>query len=393
MLVDKLNQMLEAREDEIIALRRHFHQYPELSYFEKETSQTILNFYKDKDCEVFSNVGGYGIKVVIDSKKEGKTIALRADFDALPIFEETDLEFKSVYDGVMHACGHDGHTAYLMVLADCLIALKDELVGKVIIIHQPAEEVPPGGAIAMINDGVLDGVDHVFGIHVLSHKPKHHIYYHSGPTQSARSQFSIVVKGLGGHGASPDQANDAILISSHLVTALQSIVSRRLNPFDFGVLTIGSMDGLGQSNVIKEKVVLEGDVRYLDPKVNELIKSEMINICKGFEIAFRCEIECDYISDYPVLVNDQRLTEMLVESLKETTIKNLISVEDGGIWSASEDFAYYSQRVASSFFYVGAQKGDEVIPHHNPKFDIDESSLLMCAQAMGTYLLHVLFSQ
>src|SRR3954463_8299528 len=178
---NQLMELLESRKDEIIEIRRYLHENPELSFKEEKTAQYIIDFYMDKDVEIQTNVGnGYGIIVTIKGGKPGKTIGLRADFDALPIFEETDVPFKSKNPGVMHACGHDGHTAYLLVLADCLIQLKDEIPGTIKIIHQPAEEVPPGGAIGIIESGLLDDLDHIFGIHLLPMDPAGVVGYHAG---------------------------------------------------------------------------------------------------------------------------------------------------------------------------------------------------------------------
>ena len=199
--------------------------------------------------------------VTIDTKTS-KTIALRADFDALPIEEENTFEYRSK-SRVMHSCAHDGHTAYLMVLAQTLIEMKDKLVGKIVIIHQPAEETPPGGSIQMIKDGVLEGVDNVFGLHLMSQMDFGKIFYHQGETQQARAKFDIKIQGVGGHGSSPHEANDAIVCASYMVTALQTIISRRLNPFMSGVVTIGSFTGEGSFNIIKDSVTLTGDVRTM----------------------------------------------------------------------------------------------------------------------------------
>lgn len=262
-MVNQLVQKLREKEDKMIEIRRYLHQHPELSFKEEATPKYIEEFYEGKDCTVETNVGPKGLKVTIDSGKPGKTLAIRADFDALPIQEDTGLSFSSKNEGVMHACGHDAHTAYMLILADTLIELKDQFTGKVIDIHQPAEEVPPGGAQAMIKDGVLDGVDHVLGVHVMSHMPAGKVLYGSGNVQTGRDIFKLKITGSGGHGSSPHTANDSIVAGAYFVNSVQTVVSRRLNPFETGVVTIGSFDGKGQFNVIKESVELEGDVRAL----------------------------------------------------------------------------------------------------------------------------------
>src|SRR5699024_4738618 len=195
----------------MVDIRRKIHQNAELSFREVETARFVEDFYKDKDVEITSNMGGNGLRVVIDTGKPGKTIALRADFDALPIQEETGLPFASKNPGVMHACGHDAHTGYLMVLADILLEKKEKLRGKIVIIHQHAEETPPGGAKSMIEAGVLDGVDNVFGIHVMSNIDYGVVHYHKGNIQAGRSRFAIKFQGKGGHGSMPHLANDTIV--------------------------------------------------------------------------------------------------------------------------------------------------------------------------------------
>lgn len=388
---DKLFNLIESKYNEMLENRRWLHQHPELSFEEKETSQYIYDHYKGKDVDIERSKEGYGIKVTIDSGKPGKTIALRADFDALPVEEETGLEFASKNPGVMHACGHDAHTAYLLSLADSLIEMKDDLNGKIVIIHQPAEEMPPGGAIKMIEEGVLEGVDNVFGCHVMSAMDFGKVYYHVGPTQQARSKFEIKVQGKGGHGSSPHEANDAILIASQLVVSLQSIKSRRMNPFDAGSITIGSFDGKGQFNIIKDSVKLEGDVRCMSDETSDLIESEIKNICKGMETSYSCTIEVNYKKDYPVLENDEDMTMLAKDAITDAQIEEVEAVEDCGPLNPSEDFSYYTKERPSCFFYVGGKPVDkESYPHHHPKFDIEEKSMLIAAKSMGAIVLKYL---
>ena len=240
MFVDELMKMLEERKDEMIAIRRHLHENAEPSFQEVETAKYIAAFYEGKDVKIDKEIGGkHGIVVTIKGGKPGKTIGLRADFDALPLKEETGLPFASKNEGAMHACGHDGHTAYLMVLADCLIKLKDQLSGTVKIIHQNAEEMAPGGAKDIVASGVLNDLDYVFGIHFLPNGPAGTVGWHKGYTFTGRSYMKLKIKGMGGHGSSPHLANDAIVAGAYFVTEAQTVISRRLNPFDVGVITIG----------------------------------------------------------------------------------------------------------------------------------------------------------
>ncbi|MDT3893605.1 amidohydrolase, partial [Staphylococcus arlettae] len=276
-----------------------------------------------KDCTVETNVGPKGLKVTIDSGKPGKTLAIRADFDALPIQEDTGLSFSSKNEGVMHACGHDAHTAYMLILADTLIELKDQFTGKVIVIHQPAEEVPPGGAQAMIKDGVLDGVDHVLGVHVMSHMPAGKVLYGSGNVQTGRDIFKLKITGSGGHGSSPHTANDSIVAGAYFVNSVQTVVSRRLNPFETGVVTIGSFDGKGQFNVIKESVELEGDVRALTDDTKHTIQKEVKRLVHGLEETFGVTCELEYTDDYPALYNDPDFTDYVVTTLQNAELPDI----------------------------------------------------------------------
>jgi amidohydrolase len=378
--------MLEVRKEEIIEIRRYLHEHPELSFEEESTSKYIEEFYKGKDVKVETNVGGgYGIIVTITGGKPGKTIGLRADFDALPIFEETDVPFKSKNPGVMHACGHDGHTAYLLVLADCLIQLKDEIPGTIKIIHQPAEEVPPGGAIGIIESGLLDDLDHIFGIHLLPLGPSGVVGYNSGYVFPGRAYFKLKIQGVGGHGSSPHLANDAIVAGSYFVTAIQTIVSRRLNPFDMGVITIGSFNGNGTFNVIKDSVEIEGDVRAMTEETRKLIEQEIHRIAKGIEVEFDVTCELTYTPDYPPLYNDPEVTEMVATCLRNAKDKDITDIKEFPKMAPSEDFAHYAKKFPACFFYICCTPKGVEKPYfnHHPKFDIDEDALLVAAKAVG----------
>ena len=392
-MIQKLMNMLESRKDEIIEIRRYLHQYPELSFQEEKNARYIADFYKGKDVEIATNVGnGYGIVVTIKGDKPGKTIGLRADFDALPIQEETDLPFKSKNDGIMHACGHDGHTAYLLVLADCLIQLKSEIHGTIKIIHQHAEETPPGGAKSIVESGLLDDLDAVFGIHLFPFKPAGYVGLRSGEAMAGRTYFKLKIQGVGGHGSSPHQANDAIVAGAHFVTAIQTIVSRRINPFDMGVVTIGSFDGKGSFNVIKDSVVLEGDVRYMTEETQQLIEREVRRIVRGIEEEFGVTCELTYTADYPPLYNDPELTDFVKSTLESVNDPDIKGIFEGPMLSGSEDFAYYAQKTPGNFFYIGCiPKGvEKPYFNHHPKFDIDEDALLVAAKAVGQVALSYL---
>ena len=383
---NQLMEMIESRKEEIIEIRRYLHENPELSFQEEKTAQYIVDFYKEKDVDIQRNVGnGYGIIVTIKGGKPGKTIGLRADFDALPIVEETDVPFKSKNEGVMHACGHDGHTAYLLVLADCLIQLKSELAGTIKIIHQHAEEAPPGGAKSMVESGLLDDLDAIFGVHLFPNIPTGTIGIRSGYALAGRSYFKLKIQGVGGHGSSPHMANDSIVAGSHFVTAVQTIISRRLNPFDMGVITIGSFDGKGTFNVIKDSVELEGDIRYMTVETQQLIEKEVRRIIKGIEEEFGVNCELTYTADYPPLYNDPEITSFVKSSLETMDDPNIKKIVESAMISGSEDFAYYLEKIPGCFFNIGAWPKGVENPYfnHHPQFDIDEDALLVAAKSVG----------
>lgn len=382
--------MLQERKDEITQIRRHLHEHPELSFHEAETAKFIQDFYKGKDVEVATEVGnGHAVIVTIKGGKPGKTIALRADFDALPIEEQTDLPFKSKNPGVMHACGHDGHTAYLLVLADCLIQLKENIPGTIKIVHQHAEETPPGGAKSVVESGILDDVDQIFGIHVFPFGESGQVYYHSGYAMAGRTYFKLKIQGVGGHGSSPHMANDAIVAGAYFVTAIQTVVSRRLNPFDTGVITIGSFDGKGSFNVIKDAVELEGDVRYMNTENRDKMDAEIHRIVAGIEAMFGVTVELTYTNDYPPLYNDPAVTEQVVTSLQKGLGEYLTGISEYDMLSGSEDFAYYLQKIPGVFFYIGAKPKNtsNAYFNHHPKFDIDEDALLVAAKSVADVVL------
>lgn len=393
LLREIINSKLIEREAEMLEIRRHLHANPELSFEEKETSEFIAKFYQGKDCKLRTNVGGgYGIIVDIEGGKPGKNLALRGDMDALPVEEAADLDFKSKKKGVMHACGHDVHTAYLMILADILIEMRHEIPGNIRIIHQPAEEKFPGGALGMIEAGCLDGMDAIMAAHVMTSMNLGEIAYREGPVQTGRANFTVELEGVGGHAAAPHEANDTIVAACQFVSALQTIVSRRLNPFDAATVTIGSFDGAGSANIIKHTVTLKGDIRMMQEENRDLIETEFRRILDGIATAFNLKYKLDYQNDYIVLVNDENLTQTLVEGLEDYKIDNVNRIYRCEPQSPSEDFSYYADKIPGCFFYVGAtREGDPFFPHHHPNFCLDEESILIMARAVANGALYYLY--
>ena len=391
MLKNKVEELVDKYLDEVISIRRYLHQNPELSLKEFNTAEFIVKELNKIGLDAQRGRENNGVVSNLNLGKGKKTLMLRADMDALPIQEETNFEFKSKNPGVMHACGHDAHTAYMLILGETLIEMKDQLRGNVVIIHQPAEEMPPGGAKGMIDDGVLEGVDHVLGAHVMSMMETGKIYYREGFVQTGRAYFRLVVKGQGGHGSSPHTSNDAIVAGAHFVTTAQTIVSRRLNPFETGVVTIGSFDGKGQFNVIKDTVTIEGDVRALTDDTRDNIQNEMTRLVRGLEEMFGVICDFEFKKDYPALYNDPEFTSYVATTLKNAKLDDIKAIDICEPQPPSEDFAFYALERPSTFIYSGAAPEDgPMYPHHHPKFNINETSMLVVAEAVGTIVLDYL---
>lgn len=390
ILQQMIFEKLEKNYDLMVELRRDFHMYPELSFTEVRTPQKIAEFHEKLGLEVRTGVGGRGVVSTLRGGKPGKTVALRADFDALPIEDEKQVEYKSTVKGVMHACGHDAHTGALLVLAKALASVREDIAGNIVFIHQFAEEVIPGGAISMIEDGCLDNVDVIFGTHVKSNIPFGKIGYRSGYTMAAPDKFSIKVIGKGGHGAYPHETVDALVLGSQIVGSLQNIVSRRIDPLASAVVTVGSFHAGKAFNVISDSALIEGTVRTFDEKVRTKIEEEIGNIANGICASAGGACEYTFTRGYPSLWNHPEETNLVVDAAKEIVDPEEVFEIDpimGG-----EDFSYYLQHVPGSFFFTSA--GNEEIgakyPHHHPKFDIDERAMLVAAKTLAKVTLDYL---
>ncbi|MEH7110085.1 M20 family metallopeptidase [Bacillus sp. JJ1764] len=388
-MLSKLFVKLENYYEEMISIRRYLHQHPELSFKEYDTAKFIQGYYEKLGIEVKGNVGGNGVIARINGNKPGKTVALRADFDALPIQDEKDVPYKSLFPGVMHACGHDGHTATLLVLAKSLYELKDDLEGNYVFIHQHAEEYAPGGAKPMIEDGCLDGVDVIFGTHLWASEPVGTIQYRVGPIMAAADRFEIEVQGKGGHGAQPHKTKDAIVTASQIVLNLQQIVSRKVNPVDSAVVSVGSFTAQNAFNVIADKAKLIGTVRTFNGELRDFIEAEMERIIHGTCYISNCSYKFDFVRGYPAVVNHERETEFLISCAQE--VPEVSVIEETEPQMGGEDFAYYLEKIPGTFFYTGARPSgeDTGYPHHHPKFDIDERAMLIAAKTLGTAAVKV----
>ncbi len=313
---------------------------------------------------------------ILESEIDGPTIALRADMDALPIQETNNFSYKSVNDGVMHACGHDAHTAILLGAAEALSKMKKKLRGNIRFIFQPAEE-GFGGAQFMINDGAIDNVDEIYGLHVWNYQKSGTVGVKSGPVMAAADMFNIKIKGKGGHGAAPQGTVDSIVVASHLIQALQTIVSRNTNPLESTVVTIGEINGGYNFNIIADEVILKGTTRAYTIKNKNLIKKRMKDIIAGMEKTFKAKITLDYKDGYPPVINDVNATQTVYDAAKKIVKNNVIEpyLSMGG-----EDFSYYTNKIPGCFFFLGSAPKDRKplsTPHHCSHFDIDEKAMLI----------------
>jgi amidohydrolase len=381
---------LEAGYPDIVSWRRHLHQYPELSFQETKTAKFIAERLRSFGLDVREGVGGHGLIARIDGKESGPTIALRADFDALPIADEKDVPYKSRVPGVMHACGHDGHTATLLGTARVLSGVRERLHGHVVLIFQHAEEKPPGGAQAMIAAGCLDGVDKVFGAHLTTQLPYGTVGLRAGAAMASADVFKINVQGKGGHGARPHQTVDALVVGTQIVNQLQQVVSRRIDPLQPAVVSVGIFQSGTSYNAVADSARIEGTVRTFDESVREQIEAEIRAIVKGACEAAHAGYEVQYERGYPCLVNHPEETRIVRQVVAER-LPECEAVENKPKMSA-EDFAYYLQRVPGAFYNIGAKNTS---PHthytnHHPRFDFDERAMLVSGKVFLSLVSHYL---
>ncbi len=377
MIKEKIKKLAAQYADEFIEVRHHLHAHPELSYKEFETSKFIQQKLAELGIE-YKVLATTGVVGLIKGKAPGnRTIALRADMDALPITEENKVEYKSQNAGIMHACGHDVHTTCLLGAAKILNELKDEWEGTVKLIFQPGEEKNPGGASIMIKEGVLEDPkpQAIFALHVHPGLEVGKLSFRSGMVMASADEIYITIKGKGGHAASPHLTTDTILIASHLIISLQQLVSRNNDPFNPTVLSITSFQGGYTTNVIPSEVKLMGTFRAMNEewrfKAHDLIKKQSTELVK----AMGGEIDMNIDVGYPFVLNNQELTSAVSQQAKEYAgDKNVSETE---LRMGAEDFAYYSHQIPACFYRLGVGNISKGIISgvHTPKFNIDENAI------------------
>jgi len=363
---------------EIVNVRRHLHANPELSKEEYQTAAFVMQKLKKFGIPYTGGIAGTGVVAMIQGKNpDSKVVGLRADMDALPILEENDVEYKSLNPGVMHACGHDVHTASLLGVAKILNELRNEFSGTVKLIFQPSEETYPGGAIMMINEGVLENpeVDVMIGQHVYPLLDAGVVGMKPGKYMASTDELFFTVKGRGGHGATPDLNIDPVVISAHIILALQNIPSRFASPVMPTVVSIGKVIANGKTNVIPNEVKMEGIVRTFDDdwrkKIHELIAEISASIARS--MGGECELFID--KGYPALVNDDELTHRIAGFAKDFLGEDQVASLNQRM--TAEDFAYFAQKVPGCFYRLGIRNEKEGITSnlHSSTFDVDETSL------------------
>lgn len=385
-LINTIKQLADQHFEEVISLRRKIHANPELAFEEYDTASLISGFLKEYGISHTTGVAKTGIVALIKGKNPGKkTIALRADMDALPILEKNELEYKSRNAGKMHACGHDVHTSSLLGTARILQMLSDRFEGTVKLIFQPSEEKYPGGAKLMIGEGVLENPrpSAIIGQHVFPELDAGKVGMKSGKYMASTDEIYLTVKGKGGHGAIPHQNIDPVLIASHLVVALQQIVSRNANPAMPTVLSFGKFLAEGQTNIIPDVVRLEGIMRTFDEDWRKEMKARITAMAQTLAASMggSCEVFID--PGYPFLVNDPKTTEDARKSAIEYLGKeNVVELD---LRTTAEDFAYFSQKVPGCFYRLGTRNEKAGITSnlHTATFNVDEESLRISTGLMA----------
>mgnify|MGYP001447579929 CR=1 FL=1 len=390
--MNKFVSLASENRDYSVAVRRDFHQYPELGFQEFRTSEIVAGELTSSGLEVSRNIGKTGVIGLLKGKNPGKTILLRFDMDALPIQEENSTDYVSKNSGVMHACGHDGHTAIGLTVAKIISQYRDQIYGTVKFIFQPAEE-GLGGAQATIDDGVLlnPRPDFCLGLHLWNEKPIGWIGTNSGPMMAGADVFEIIIKGKGGHGGLPNLAIDPIVAAAQIVTTSQTIVSRNISPFASGVTSFCSINGGSTFNVIPAEVRLTGTIRTFDREIRTTIVRRLEEIAVNVGIAMGCSVDFSINDITPAVINDPIIANHVINIVHD--LYPNFTTDDSFQTMGSEDYSLFLQEIPGCFFFVGSANNDKnlVFGHHHPKFDFDEEVLPISVSLMLGMLMKLDF--
>lgn len=378
--------------EEMVTLRREFHQYPELGFQEHQTSQTVAQILHSLGLEVQTGVGQTGVVGLLEGSQSGPTVLMRFDMDALPITELNQLPYISQNKGLMHACGHDGHMTMGLTLAKIMKKYRDQMAGTLKFVFQPAEE-GLGGAFAMIADGVLENPrpDVAFAMHLWTPLDYGKVQVVEGPAMSASSIFTLTITGRGGHGASPHEAVDPILASAHVISALQSIVSRNIDPRESVVISLGQIQAGTTFNVIPETALIKGTVRSYSNELHRLLYRRILEMARNVASAFNCTVSLETIAIVAAVVNSPEPTEAVTQAARKVVgSQNIVHQRE----MASEDMGYMLEEVPGCYFFIGA-RNDEAgfnYPHHHPRFNFDERAMINGVATMGEAVAHYVFN-
>lgn len=381
----------EALHEQLIAWRRDFHMHPELGFQEHRSAAIVAEYLRQLGYDVQTGIAHTGVVGLLEGEEGGPVVMARFDMDALPVTELNEVDYASRNPGIMHACGHDAHMAMGLGVATLLAKYRDQIMGTLKLVFQPGEE-GMNGAEVMVKEGVMENPhpDVVLATHVWIEKPIGTIAVTSGAVMAAAEKWTCVVRGEGGHGALPHQAVDPIVAASHIVTALQTIVSRDVSPLSTAVVTVGSIEGGDAFNVIPEKVEMSGTIRTYDPQVRETVLRRVREVFDGVSAACGTEAELEFSCLTPALVNDPQVSKV-VRSVAESVVgPDNVSVGDRTM--GSEDAAFFLQEAPGCYFFLGAANAERGLdaPHHNPHFDFDEDALPLGVAVMAKSIAHYL---
>jgi len=392
--VDRLKSDIDELVPDLIATRRDLHEHPELAFEEVRTSGIVAQRLQRLGLEVQTGVARTGVIGYLRggaSKPGAKTIAIRADMDALPIYELNEIEYRSQTDGKMHACGHDGHTSILLAVADILTKRRDELAGNVKFVFQPAEE-RVGGAEPMVKEGAMNGVDGVIGLHLISDYPLGRVGVRSGAVFASADKIVLTVHGRGGHAAMPETTVDPIVIAAYIVTALQTLISRETSPFSPAVITFGQIQAGTAFNIIPETAVMHGTMRAFTKEHRAKLLRRIREVATGVASAMGGSCEAELVDGCPPCVNDTGMTELVRNAAIASVGEKAVDTSEEVMTTGSDDMACFLEAVPGCYFIVGANnpaKGANY-PHHHPRFNIDEEALPVAVEVLSRAALDFL---